>query len=543
MMRVACMCLVLFCTVPVAADESTASEVVATWKGGEARRVDYESWRQVLGLEDGPEAIREFVFVRSFADLARKRQAQNSMQVQLEIEIARRKTLSAALRSSKIAQIRITDEEIEVLRKTYPDAFMRQRKLRLRSVYKKLGDDPETAESVRVHMGQLRQQLIEGADFSGVARLESDSQSRFQGGLLGFVDPDDMPPQIGDVVRELDAGEISEVIESDGAVMIFSCEEVKEARIPSADEVRAKLRANLWRMRKEEVEQSLGEHLLESAEIEMDPASEGVVLRVGDYRLKAGQLVVIMKIKVPGSTPDDWNDGARRKLLRNWAISVLEEDRAVELGLDKVEATAETLRWQPQQVLARSELVFRVDRELKAPGEKEMRAFHAANIRRYRLPEQYTLGVIRFGQLSASDGKAASQLVARAERAERQIASGELSFAAAARRYSNAPSAEDGGESRTLTRAEIGALGSVAGKAISQLAIGEHTELLRLRSGLWMFEVRGRQAGRSKTFEEAEAAIRSDMRKQQVHVLEIELRDRLWNQLDVKLVDRKELKD
>ncbi|MGB0135580.1 hypothetical protein, partial [Dokdonella sp.] len=141
MMRSVCICVGLVFAAPVVAMEAESVGIVATWNGGKVMREDYDSWRTALELEDSPEVIHEYIFVQSLAELARKRGAQNELQVMLESEISRRKILSAALRSRAVAEIVITDEEVEKLRLTYPEAFVRPRKLLLRNLYKKLGDD------------------------------------------------------------------------------------------------------------------------------------------------------------------------------------------------------------------------------------------------------------------------------------------------------------------------------------------------------------------------------------------------------------------
>jgi parvulin-like peptidyl-prolyl isomerase len=535
MMRSICLSLALSCCAAAVAADPSIPEIVATWNGGSVSRSDYDSWRRTQNLEDSPDSIREFIFVQHLAAMAQKRGAQNETRVKIENEIARRKILSAALHEHAFAAIKITDDEIEKLRLQYPSAFMRPRKLMLRDIYKKLGDDPGAADSIRAQMESLRQQLIDGADFGEIARRESESQSRFQDGRLGFIDPDKLPPGIADAVRGLAPGKFSELVENDGATMFFYCEQIKEGEIPSAEEVRAKLRANLTRMRKKEVEETLGKNLLDSAKVEVNPASTETVLRVGDYRLTAEAFAALMKIKVPTSTPADWDDKARRKLLRNWAIGILEEKRSVELGIDKSVSTAEALRWQPLMVDARSELVHRIDKELTPPGSEALHRHFVENAKRYRMPEQIKLGVIEFGKPSKKDLTATKLLVARARTAERQIESGEISFADAARRYSIAPSASRGGDAGTLNRWQIGSLGALAGKAIAQRKPGEHTGLLNLESGLWMFEVRGREPARRMTFDEAKSAIMQELRKRQITDLEKRIREEQWQRLDIHI--------
>jgi parvulin-like peptidyl-prolyl isomerase len=535
MMRSICLSLALSCWAPAVAADPPLPEIVATWSGGSVSRGDYDSWRRTESLEDSPDAIREFIFVQHFAAVARKRGAENETRVKIENEIARRKILSAALREHAFATIKITDDEIGKLHLQYPSAFKRPRKLMLRDIYKRLGEDPRVADSIRSQMESLRQQLLDGADFGEIARRESESQSRFQDGRLGFIDPDKLPPGIADAVRGLAPGKFSELVENDGAVMFFYCEQIKEGETPSTKEVRAKLRSNLIRIRKQEVEDRLGEDLQNSAKVEINPVSTETVLRVGDYRLSAEAFAALMKIKVPTSTPADWDDKARRKLLRKWATGVLEEQRALELGIDKSISTAEALRWQPVMVAARSELVHRIDKELTPPRSEALQRHFVENASRYRVPEQIKLGVIEFGKPSKKDPTAAKQLIARARSAERQIETGEISFADAARRYSIAPSASRGGDAGTLSRWQIGSIGALAGKAIAQHKPGEHTGLLNLESGLWMFEVRGREPARKMTFEEAKAAIKQELRKQQITDLEKRIREEQWQKLAIHI--------
>lgn len=515
-----------------AARGGEAPEIVATWKGGSLARADYESWRTFHELDDGPDAIREMVFVESMAAISRERGVEGEPRTRLEIEAMRQQVLMEALRSKVVAQVTVTDEEVEALRREDPDVLRRPRKVRLRNIYKRLGDDPA---ATRERMRQIQRHLSEGADFKELARRESESQTRFRDGLLGFFAPEELPPEVGAAVRELAPGELSGVIEHGAGLSIFLCEEVREARAPTPDEVRSKLRTVLFRQRQREHWAAFQERLFAEAEPRVR-TSGPVALEMEGYRLSAEDLAELVDLRSAGERQAaDLTDSQIEDLLRSWAVGVEGVRRAVREELDRDPGVAAALHWRHLRILGRRELVRRVDERLREPDEKELRRRFEADPRRYREEPAYEVAVIHFG---AADGQDPREQVRRAVDAARRLEAGELTFDEAARRYSVHRSAADGGLLGWQTSRQIAAWGPVAAKALRQLKPGERSGLMRLESGLWIFEIRGHRDERPMSFEEAKKKLRQDLRQQQIRELESVVRQEHLEEIDLALVPR-----
>jgi parvulin-like peptidyl-prolyl isomerase len=514
------------CMVPLALMGCTADgpSTVATWHGGRLERADYESWRAFHQLDDRAEAIREQVFVESLAAISRERGVEHELRTQVEIDGMRQQVLLLALRDHVMAQVEVSEEEVESLRRAHPEAFRVPRKLRLRYVYKRF--DAATAAAVRTRMADILRQLREGADFKDLARRESESQTRLRDGDLGFVAADDLPAPVGAAVRDLTPGQLTGLVEHGEGLSIFLCESVKDARNPTPDEVRQKLRANLLRQRRREQWNRYQEGLLDSAGLQLDARSPTSPIRLNDYELSAEAFAEIVSLRSNGKTVAELTQAQLDQTLRHWALGVVCARRAVELKLDQDPHTAAALRWRRMEILAQRELVRRVDERLREPSEKELRAWFEANAGRFREPAAYDLAVIHFG---AKEGQSPGERVGLALQVARRLEAGEITFEEAARRYSTHRSAPAGGRLGWRTRPQATAWGPTATRALAELRPGERTGLLRLQSGLWIFQVRDRREGRPQTFEAARERVRGEQRKRQIRELEAAVREEHLN--------------
>src|SRR3546814_3314381 len=62
---------------------------------------------------------------------------------------------------------------------------------------------------------QLRQRLVNGADFAELAKRNSDDVSAPQGGDLGWLTPGETVPPFEQAMNSLEPGQISEPVKSD----------------------------------------------------------------------------------------------------------------------------------------------------------------------------------------------------------------------------------------------------------------------------------------------------------------------------------------
>ncbi|MEX0385436.1 peptidylprolyl isomerase [Spiribacter onubensis] len=113
-----------------------------------------------------------------------------------------------------------------------------------------------TDTDARLRLQALRERIMGGSDFADLARANSDDPtSAGDGGDLGWIDPDNLPPGFRSAVTSLEAGEVSEIFRTRGGWHIA---EVVDWRERDASETIAREEAEAAiRQRKSEEETEL----------------------------------------------------------------------------------------------------------------------------------------------------------------------------------------------------------------------------------------------------------------------------------------------
>jgi peptidyl-prolyl cis-trans isomerase SurA len=134
---------------------------------------------------------------------------------QIRTEIAWGLLVNRKFRSGII----ITDEDIDAAeRRLREDAGKTE--YRLAEIFLSV-DDPNDTDTVRESAGRLIEQLKKGVDFGEIARQFSQSATASKGGLLGWVAPGDLPPEIASAVQTLQPDTIAGPIRSEGGFHIL----------------------------------------------------------------------------------------------------------------------------------------------------------------------------------------------------------------------------------------------------------------------------------------------------------------------------------
>lgn len=74
------------------------------------------------------------------------------------------------------------------------------------------GASSEQEQAVRSRIGELRRQVLEGADFAELARAHSQGSGASDGGDIGWVRPETLPDSLARVASTLKKGELSEPV-------------------------------------------------------------------------------------------------------------------------------------------------------------------------------------------------------------------------------------------------------------------------------------------------------------------------------------------
>ena len=81
---------------------------------------------------------------------------------------------------------------------------------------------PETATQVQATMTQLVQQIRQGAPFQALARQYSEASTASLGGDLGWVQPDQLPPELAALVPQMPVGAVTDAIPNSGGYSILA---------------------------------------------------------------------------------------------------------------------------------------------------------------------------------------------------------------------------------------------------------------------------------------------------------------------------------
>jgi len=125
-----------------------------------------------------------------------------------------------------------SDEEIQAYFEAHREELNQKESVTLRQIVTATKDEAQA----------VLQELRSGADFADLARQKStDAASRDNGGNLGKVYRGDLSTEVESVIFDLEIGEFSEPVETEGGFAVFSVTEKTKAREVNLDEVKKKV--------------------------------------------------------------------------------------------------------------------------------------------------------------------------------------------------------------------------------------------------------------------------------------------------------------
>jgi peptidyl-prolyl cis-trans isomerase SurA len=145
----------------------------------------------------------------------------NSLRRQIQGEIAWQRLQRAKIEDG----VNVGDDEVKaVLSKL--EASKGTEEYRVGEIF--LSSNPATAAQTLENANKLLSQLQGGASFSGYARQYSEASTAAVGGDLGWVRPEQLPPQLAAAVRQMSAGMISPPIVVPGGVSILAVQDTRK---------------------------------------------------------------------------------------------------------------------------------------------------------------------------------------------------------------------------------------------------------------------------------------------------------------------------
>lgn len=143
-------------------------------------------------------------------------------------------------------KVNVTPEEIKRYYEAHKSEFVAQgTQVHVRHIPLPLpaGASDEDVTATVAKAKKLRDGIDDVDDFAQVAKDEAGDDS---GGDLGFLDPNSMQDDLGDAVKKLSPGEVSEPIVASGAVHLVMVEEVKEGADEPVDQYSDEIKQKLY---------------------------------------------------------------------------------------------------------------------------------------------------------------------------------------------------------------------------------------------------------------------------------------------------------
>ncbi|HIE11585.1 MAG TPA: hypothetical protein EYP62_08225 [Kiritimatiellae bacterium] len=169
-----------------------------------------------------------------------------------------------------------SEAEIEKFYQENKPRFSRPETVRARHILIQVtpADPPELMEQKRKKAEELRQQLLQGADFAELAKKYSDCPSRTRGGELGMIARKQTVPAFEEAAFSQKIGEIGPVVETRFGYHIIQVTDHQPAREMPLEEVHDAIRASLTQSKQRQAASDYIEQLRSAAAIQYSQDAE-----------------------------------------------------------------------------------------------------------------------------------------------------------------------------------------------------------------------------------------------------------------------------
>ncbi|MEZ5330853.1 MAG: peptidyl-prolyl cis-trans isomerase [Thermoanaerobaculia bacterium] len=514
---------------------------LARYRGGEISRADLEEWMGAAsraGRREPRDQLDGLIVARTLAAEAERKGLDERPDVRM---LLRREELAlwrGLLHDHLEESIEVPPADIDRHIAEHSDQLHRPRRVRLWNLFKAVGPGASASEreAIRREVESIRARLLAGADFQEIARAESESQTRFQGGRMGPVAPGTLRPEIEAVAFELEDGEISRIIETPEGFTLLRCAGWIEESTLTTEEARSRVRDAMKRWRTREAWDALQRQLTEAVDVEIDrptltssePAPEDVVARVDGRELTRVELTTLAGGEGERRSPID----RAREVATRFGVAERIAARARAEGLELGAEERDRLALRRVQILSGVALDERL-RDAWAPlSEAEVRRYFEDHAERFRRQPEFRLGTLRL----SFDDDTLLERTRTAEAAAASLRSGHASL----ERLAGGPGVAAGGrivpDTGWIARRRLAGYGPHVLSTVEAMAPGEVSDPVRQDDELWVLVLHAREEARPVAFVEVESEARAAAQRDRLMQLRREIVDGLLAELDVRVL-------
>lgn len=366
------------------------------------------------------------------------------------------------------------------------------RRLRLSHVFLR-AESPDEIETTRTKLGSWRSGIDDLESFADLARTQSDSESRYRGGQLGWIREGWLTPSAEEVLFELEPGTISQPIVMRGGVHLFFIEASREAEVLPLDRQMARLQAT----KKTEALDRCRSQRLDAARlaVAVDTDAEWPNITIGDWSIESAVLRSLYSES--GSDPTEIIDRlVEDEILFQTSIEMGEPDADERLRMDDLEGNV----WLTHVVESK------VEDTIGSPSIDELRERFNANPTRYRKLGRFEVEVL---STTIPAGVDPMDFWDELTRLSRALGAGQKTFADAATLIGGDAHADRWPMARIQEVA--GVLGPVVFDRIRTTPPGGTVGPIQDGPRFFIVAVLDREPARPMTFDEAQPRLRAEI--------------------------------
>ncbi len=132
----------------------------------------------------------------------------------------------------KLQSVSVSRHEVEEFYYRYQDSIPSQPEaVKLAHILIQIKPSPEVEDSVKTRLAELRQRILDGADFAAISAQHSDLGAGVNGGDLGWISREEVVEEFARAAFNLSAGDISGVIRTQFGYHVIKCEGKREDQL------------------------------------------------------------------------------------------------------------------------------------------------------------------------------------------------------------------------------------------------------------------------------------------------------------------------
>ena len=452
--------------------------------------------------------------------------AEDSM-FQRQMRQLERETVARAYLGEAIEMPQVTEEEIAEYYRSNVALFQRPARREVYQVFlRRLAGESDAELGSRLDV--VRSQATDLGSMMDVAHRVSDSETRHQRGRIGWMIEGQLAPELSAIIFALEPQVPSRPFLTGEGGHIFFVSQIAEAVSMDLEEARSQIGRTLVGRRRgeavdrllDDVESPAGSYVPTPEDLRTILASSDpsvLVLRIGDYELKAGELRRLLANQGGNGNPLAVAQAIERRELCYQLASAE--------GFRLPAAAEEALHRREESALVelqrRKELL-----EMAAADEARLLDFYLNNKARFTTPLELDLQVLAIPDAHSSD-----RVMRGLEASRDAIATGEVGLGELAQRLRGRVTEHSG-----VTVPRLSGLSPKAPPLVLTLGEGEVSYPFRAERGILMVSVTGRREPTQRSFEEARLQVRESYVVSHGADLDADLLSRLLAEIGFELI-------